>query len=498
MDTNIFIQLEDSSVELKEGVGELNRLASGEHQLLIHPETMADLARDKNTERKEKIIARLDKYKKLESPPNFSDKEEEFRLMGRSARDNDHVDNLILLALHKNCAHWLVTEDLGIHKKAKRIDEGGINIAERVLTVEQAIDILRKPDPKESYLYANIQNVPCHNIDAGDPFFDSLRSDYDTFDDWYTKCQKEGRRAWLCREKDEIHAMCIFKPEADPVVASEKPKLEGEVLKLCTFKVAKLGLKMGELLLKRAFNYAIDHALDYIYVTVEPEKHKSLVSFFEDFGFCDYGLDTKGGDRVLVKQFPKSAPHTKEPPLEYATKYYPFIKIESNTTYLVPIKPEYHKILFPELEQPLQLSLHIFPPLPASNAIKQAYLCHSPTKSIQTGDILFFYRTRDASSITTYGVVEKFYIETDLDKIYQWVAKRTVYTFEDIKSMADGREVRIILFRLVAHIKERVDYNKLTVLGIVKGSIQSIRKLTKEKVDILLKEAKINDRVLSN
>ena len=47
LDTNIFIPLEDSSLELDEKVADLNRLASSKHQLLIHPATLLDLNRDK-------------------------------------------------------------------------------------------------------------------------------------------------------------------------------------------------------------------------------------------------------------------------------------------------------------------------------------------------------------------------------------------------------------------------------------------------------------------
>jgi rRNA-processing protein FCF1 len=100
LDTNIFIPLEDSSIDIDETLTELNRMVSGKHQLLVHPATAIDLAKDKNTERRRKILARLNKYPKLESPPDFFEGEEE-ALMGLPKKDNDQVDNLILLAVHK-------------------------------------------------------------------------------------------------------------------------------------------------------------------------------------------------------------------------------------------------------------------------------------------------------------------------------------------------------------------------------------------------------------
>ena len=140
LDTNIFIPLEDSSLKIDEKLAKLNRLVSGKHQLLIHPATLRDIKRDKDLDRQSRIETRLAKYQQLEFPPVL-DIEEEKALFGIPKKDNDSVDNLILYALHSNCVHWLVTEDGGIHKKAKRIGE-----EERVLTVEQVIRSLAEND----------------------------------------------------------------------------------------------------------------------------------------------------------------------------------------------------------------------------------------------------------------------------------------------------------------------------------------------------------------
>lgn len=490
LDTNIFIPLEDSSLEIDEKLAELNRLVSSKHQLLIHPATLLDINRDKNPERKRIIQSRLAKYQKLELPPELDDKLEK-SLFGISKKENDSVDNLILYAVHSNCVHWLITEDRGIHKKAKNIGED-----ERVLTVDQAIISLDEDDHEELNLYPNIQDVPCHTLNLEDSFFDSLRTGYDKFDKWFNnQCAKTGRHAWVWLEPRDIQAICIYKSEEDPIVTSDNQGLPGKTLKLCTFKVSKLGYKIGELLLKQAFNHAIDNKYEYVYATVEPDKHKILEDLLQDYGFYLLGIDTKGRDYVYVKVFPKNTPRTDDDPLEYAIKYYPYIKIDHNAIYLVPIQPRYHKVLFPELEP--QPDLFGAEPTSAGNAIKQAYLCKSPVKSINPGDILFFYRTNDAMAVTTYGVVDQFHIEQDPEKIFQWVSKRTVYTMEEIRRMS-GSDIKVILFRFIRHLKSPVNYNRLKELGIVKGPIQSIIKLDNETAGLLLNEARINDCTLLN
>ena len=256
-----------------------------------------------------------------------------------------------------------------------------------------------------------------------------------------------------------------------------------------------LPTRSGEEPLKQAFNHAIDNNYRHVYVTVEPDKHKLLEDLLQDYGFYQFGIDENGRDYVYVKDFPSQPPKTNDNPLEYAIKYYPYIKLENNSVFLVPIQPQYHKVLFPELEK--QSDLFTSDVMSAGNAIKQAYLCKSPTKSINPGDILFFYRTTDDKAITTYGVVDQFHIEKDPDKIFQWVSKRTVYSMDEIKAMA-GKEVKVILFRFIRHLNERIPYDRLLKTGIVKGPIQSITKLDKKTSGQLLNEAGINDSTLFN
>ena len=257
LDTNIFIPLEDSSIDMNEKLAELNKIVSGKHELLIHPATTLDLMRDKNLERRARIIPRLQKYQELEFSPEFKVDEETF-LMGEPKKENDHIDNLILLALKSNCVHWLVTEDSGIHKKAKRIGE-----QERVFRVDEAIDSLLSLDSTYSELYPHIDDVPCHTINLKDPFFNSLRDAYD-FDKWFNKCCREGRKAWVCQKDDEIQAICIYKEERSPIVTVDKKGLTDKVLKLCTFKVVTYGYKIGELFLKQAFTHSIINQINHL------------------------------------------------------------------------------------------------------------------------------------------------------------------------------------------------------------------------------------------
>jgi hypothetical protein len=383
--------------------------------------------------------------------------------------------------------HWLITEDNGIHKKAKLIGE-----QERVLRIDQAINVLLEQDSSYSTIYPNIEDIFCYSLNIENKFFNSLREAYD-FNAWFNeKCAKVGRKAWICRDGINIDAICIYKDEDSPIVTIDNKGLVGKSLKLCTFKVVKYGYKIGELFLKQAFTYAISNNINHIYVTIEPNKHERLEELFSDFGFYQYGTDTGGRDTVFVKDFPRNFPQTNDTSLDYAIKFFPLVRLKGNSVFIIPIQPDYHNILFPELNVQKDLFSEINS---AGNTIKKAYLCHASTNKIRQGDILFFYKSQDEMAITSYGIVEQFYIEDDPEKIFSLVAKRTVYSYEDIKKMAFRK---VILFRLIGHLDNYVTFKVLKEQKIVNGAIRSVIKIPDKKVKEIIYEAKLNNRVLSD
>lgn len=495
LDTNIFIPLEDSSIELTGKLAELNRLASGAHPLIIHPSSYQDIRRDKDADRRSSMLLRLKKYQQLESPPLLS-REVEEKLFGFPKKDNDRVDNRILYALYRNCVHWLITEDKGIHDKARILGE-----RERVLTVNEAIEVLSGlVEADTSWSHPHIEQLPCHDLDIRHPFFDSLREGYGalTFNEWFVeKCCKAGRKAWVCKEGNKIHAICIYKTEENEVVTKNFKILSGKVLKLCTFKVATNGCKLGELMLKQAFHYAVNNGVEHVYATIEPNAHRFLEDLLTDFGFMPYGVDVQGRDEVYVKSFPVELPVTTDTNLEYAIKYYPAFRLQSNKAYLIPIQPRYHQILFPELRRQQDIFSSISNS--AGNSIKQAYLSRCTCKSIMPGDVIFFYMSEDEMAVTSYGIVDDFVIERDPEVICQLVSKRTVYSYGEIVEMASGdRDVKVILFRFINHLKKKLTFDQLKNLGVAKGYIQSVTTLSKENAVKIIRESEIDDCLISD
>lgn len=497
IDTNIFIPLEDSSIEIESSYSKLSRLVSGQHELIIHPASIDDIKRDRDISRRSVMLSRIEKYNHLEDHPIFENGEEN-HMFGKPGKENDAVDNLILLAILRNCAHLFITEDNNLLKKAR-----AKGVGDSVLTISQACDLLDKQSQPIDAELANIKDVFCYSLDLENSIFNSLREAYNGFNEWYSeKCAKSGRKAWLCGKLNEIHAFCIYKKETNPVVTNDSKALDGSGLKLCTLKVDRNGLKLGELLIKQAFDYADVNNMDFVYLTVHEENHPYLVQLITDFGFSFFGIDTNGRDSVYVKYFLGSAESRVQDlvaglsPIEFDIKYYPAVYGEGINSYLIPVQPQFHDRLFPDLM--VQQQLFVGYEDPVGNAIKQAYICRTPTNTVSAGDIIFFYRTSDQKCVTTYGIVERFLTSEDSETILNLVKRRTVYPIAAIESMNSDLGAKVILFRRVRHLDKNISFQKLKELNIVSGPIQSLLKLDQSKIKILVNEARINDCFLPN
>jgi len=210
---------------------------------------------------------------------------------------------------------------------------------------------------------------------------------------------------------------------------------------------------------------------------------------------CDFGFQEKGfykSDVVLVKAHPlKPPPKTNNiAPFEYARLYFPHYHYGAEiNNYLIPIKPKYHTILFPE-HRHNQNQAELFPFLNnVGNAIKLAYICHANIKEIKPGSILLFYRSEDEQAITSLGIIEHFSVSQDFAEIANLISRRTVYSFEEIKEISK-KKTKIILFRLIYHFNPTISRKSLLDEGIINGNIQTIQKISHTNFSKILDKAK--------
>lgn len=479
IDTNILIPLEDTARELPPKFAEFKRLCTGlSYRLLIHPAQKADIKRDKNEVRREIVLSRINQYEEIQSPPNLS--AAELGLYGWSQQnDNDRVDNLLLHSLCRGAIHFLITDDIGIHKKAKVTA-----YQETVFRFDQFLTHLKEKVKPQATIPFGLEHRYLHEFDVSQVFFDSLRSGYPGFNEWYLNSARKQRKAWCVTNGNEgntLLAICIYKEEENETIVDGGLPLNGRVLKLCTLKVSEevRGRKLGERLLYSAFKYAHEGRCKWVYLHTFGEEHRLLVSLCEEYGFKFAG--NYGKDEVYLKEMQPRIENDEMPALEYSKIYFPHYRSGENVQkFLVPIKPGYHNQLFADISDITNTFFANDPSMYAApaNTIKKAYLCHASTRKIKSGDILLFYRTQDRMSIEAIGIVEIAIHTTDLNEANSLVTKRTVYKDTEVERLLEKKTL-IILFRLQKYI-EPIRKHELENAGLI-GPYQSIRQIDNDK-----------------
>lgn len=487
IDTNVLIPLEptsqqDTCAETPAAI-ELHRLAmSSEVPLVIHPIQQTDLSQDRDIRRQAMRIQLARKYPDIPSAPR-PDSELIHDVGSPAPGSNDWVDAHLLAAVKCHAVSFLISHDRRLLRKARKL-----GIEERVISVDQACALLRPRNVAIPSALPSIRFDHCHNLDLADAIFDGFRSDYPEFDQWFRqKCLAgfagKSRLAVVATlaGKKELAGLAILKTNAD----RDLPGAPGKTIKICSLKVAgdSLGLKLGELLLSAVFRFAWDNRVMRLFVEVFP-RHEELIYLLELFGFEDTGISTKRKELVWVKQLAPEPGHEGGERLEFHRKFGPYqISWDGAGVFLVPIRPEFHSRLFPQMEP--QASLwegHES----CGNTLLKAYVCRASIGQMRPGDVIAFYRSSDIKAITTLGVIEDTMRSTSWQEIRDFTIKRTVFGEDDLKDMCGGpRGALAILFRHAPIVKRPLTLAGSQSDGAVPRAGQSITRLTSEQISWL-------------
>ena len=307
-----------------------------------------------------------------------------------------------------------------------------------------------------------ISTVYTRDVSLSNHFFDTLRKDYEEFDQWYSRIAAEGRQAWIISSKNDIDALCIFKEEYEGEKINDVgDTLSGRFLKLCTLKVADTGMKYGQRLLYSAFCYCVKNSLKSVYVQVRDGKYSHLTKLLEDYGFEDRGRYKK--DICYVKDMTPGAvfPSSRAPNLafDYFRVHYPYHLDDSNIRkFIVSLTPSEHDILFPDARnQLLAIPLPNRSILGDANAIKKIIARNTYFTYIRRGDLLFFcrkpHRGKKGVTIECVGVVEMRKQYRNIGNIPKEVLDRIPVDLEVISRMIKkSGYVMIVAFRLIPTI----------------------------------------------
>lgn len=406
------------------------------------------------------MLSKLGKYAELDY--NHAPDDEYFSMCRSEAKsENDIVDDYLLFAVYKDAVHYLVTEDKKIHSKAV-----ALGTSDRIFTVSEFCEFVSERYELRSERLPTVEEVSVRDLNHLDSIFDSLRKDYPGFDDWMRRISREGRRAWVTFSGNKISGICIFDPRNAGC---------GGNMKLCTFKVSSdyQGEKLGELLLQQAFFFAHHQnrgRIGAIYVEVTSDKD-NLLAWFADFGFYKISeTRRRDGDCEITLKKDMSSLVKSEDPFQDSIHFFPYCSFPPDVqAFIVPIQPKFAEKLFPDLQEQMQLpgmSLQAA----CGNAIKKAYICNTPTKNINAGDLLLFYESRTLRAVVCYGVVESVVRSRNPEDILSFIGKRSVYSAQDIAELCGSRNKAVaIKFRYCGKLPRSIRYSTLSSEGVVSG-----------------------------
>ena len=458
LDTNMFIYIEDNKI-IEDKVLDLTKRLydSTNYKIVIHPDTKEEIKKFKDEEQKQIFQSKIAVYKEIQKPPYAT---EEFHKKVGCKNSHDKIDNNLLFAIQRNCASYLITNDYALKKKSKIV-----NLDEKVLTIDEALKIFKNVGEPVIKKPPFIVKEYLYNIDLEDPFFDSLKDDYKSFENWFVKKREEEATAYITLKENKISSFLMLKIEDEKENYSKmvKPLPPKKRLKVSTMKVADTGKRIGETFIKIMVENAINNDLDEIYITVFKKQHE-LIEMITDYGFKEYTYQmTERIDGTWEKEYVyvKNARPVEE--------YYPFISLSNKKYFLVPIQEEFHNILFQESEKYYQMSFEDITGLnTASNSLRKAYLCDSPTTKVKPGSVLLFYSSGIKKAITSIGVVDAVFKKfSSFEDMFKLVRKRTAYDENSLKSNFK-KDKLVILFKLYYSVPKYVSFEFLKKNNVIK------------------------------
>lgn len=501
IDTNILIGLEDYH-KVESAYAKFSSLAAAHKvDIFVHEAAKEDVARDKDAERRLISLSKIEKYRVLRKRRGLTE-DDLAQDFGPLNKPNDVVDAALLHALKIGAADFLVTQDRGLHDRARK---HSAELGRRVLFVGDAADLLIQTYEPKDVPIRHVGEVEAHEVDHEDMFFDSLREGYPEFNDWWReKCVKQHRPCWVVYDDDMLAGLIVRKDEAgddtDAITRAQK------ILKVCTFKVSpeKRGVKLGELLLKQVLWYAQSNGYQLAYLTTY-EDQATLMNLLEFYGFQNMGQNQRGEfiyersfsqDR-LIKEGDRST-------FDLARKNYPrFLLDESVRGFGIPIREGYHDTLYPDLWKPRQPDLFsgasgADAPARPGNTIRKVYLCRAQSNLGDAGSILFFYKgsskEEPSQAMTALGILESVTLAQSTRDLMQLTGGRSVYSEGELAewNATASKPVKVINYLLVAYIDPPIQLDELRDMGVVNGHPQqSIYELRSDLLARLVERANL-------
>lgn len=314
--------------------------------------------------------------------------------------------------------------------------------------------------------YANLRHLGFGEINLSDPFFNSLKEDYEGFEVWYKKKIANHEDAYVQYDNNfNLMGFLYLKMEEQKIVDDVIPCIEADrILKVGTFKIDAHGTRMGEQFLKVLFDYAIDKDADVCYVTIF-EKHKGLIDLISQYGFKEWGIKETGEkkEKVFLKNMRSVVGDIFSD--------YPLVTCKGTRKYLLSIYPKYHSKMFPESLLTNE-SRNIIKDISYTNSIRKNYVCSMQgADDLTTGDLIVLYRTAESGRSAEYSAVATTVCTVtevrqqdsfkDFEDFYVFTSKYTVFERDDLAYWYKRGGLKVISLVYNFSLKKRIVRHEL-------------------------------------
>lgn len=272
------------------------------------------------------------------------------------------------------------------------------------------------------------------DIDLDDAFFDSLKSDYSEFENWFHKLADSGSTALVFEDELGMGAFVALKDNEEEEIPLQTGTLPAKKrIKVRTFRIAERyrRLRIGEGAIGLFLWKWMQSDAEEIYVTVFP-KQTALISQLERFGFTLAGVNMKG-ENVYIKS--RYNIDFSDP-----CKSFPFIRDGFNYAGYIIIDDTYHDNMFAYSELANNASLQTKISSSVSNGLSKIYVGKAPSPNHYIGEPVLVYRRytqgngrRYRSCVTSYCIVT--------DVIQAKANGRYLMSFDELKRRVGNKSV---------------------------------------------------------
>lgn len=496
LDTNIIIERE-SLVSKKDNIANkvmlsLKHLTDLNCNFFYSEESIKEISKYKNNMIRDSVLSKLDScYSKLKENKSEDDDFFKNRLIEFSESENNSVDNWLLFQLYKDRCDYLYTEDLGILNKARKL-----YLEDRIITSNKILSMIdENSNLFKEYKSSFISLVHFKDVNLNDVFFKSLKDDYPGFENWFRK--KANDLCYIYEKDDGIKGFLYLKVEDENENYGdfEKPFLEKKKrLKVGTFKIISTGLRLGERFIQIIVDNCLNKNLDEIYVTLFEDKREEvsqLKDLLVNWGFEKFTYKSNG-ELVLVKKI-----------ISFDDKKsikanYPLHRNNPNYFFL-PIKPSYHKALFPDLK--LKIENNESKEMACNYALEKNYITSfSRFVNWKIGDVLLIYRMGDedrikkyTSCVTGIAVLEDIKKCNSIGEMLALVKNKSVFDEAEVKKLFYNNYRTIITLIYIKPLNKKVILNTLREKGII-GNNEGARildKISENEYNMIIKESEL-------